>query len=64
MGTKRNINDLVKDCPMDMNKLNTKVDVNIIPLSSYDCLIGMDWLEEIHVVQDYYKTITCFDEEG
>jgi hypothetical protein len=48
-----------------MNGLNTKVDVNIIPLGSYDFIIGMDWLEKKHVVLDCYnKTITCLDEEG
>ena len=31
-GAKRKINELLKDCPIDMNGLNTKVDVNIIPL--------------------------------
>jgi hypothetical protein len=62
---KRKINELVKDCQIDMNGLNTKVHVNIIPLGSYDCLIGMDWLEKHHVVLDCYnKTITCLDEEG
>jgi predicted aspartyl protease len=65
IGDKRKINELVKYCPIDMNGLNTKVDVNIIPLGSYDCLIGMDWLEKHHVVLDYYnKTITCLDEDG
>jgi hypothetical protein len=48
MGAKRKINELVKYCPIEMNGLNTKVDVNIIPLGSYDCLIGMDWLEKHH----------------
>jgi hypothetical protein len=48
-----------------MNGLNIKVDVNIIPLGSYDCLIGMDWLEKQHVFLDCYnETITCLDEEG
>jgi hypothetical protein len=48
-----------------MNELNTKIDVNIIPLGSYDCLIGMDWLEKHHVFLDYYNmTISCLDEEG
>jgi hypothetical protein len=62
---KRKINELVKDCLIDMNGLNTKVDVNIIPLGSYDCIINMDWLEKHHVVLNYYnKTITCLDEEG
>jgi hypothetical protein len=46
-----------------MNGVNTKVDVNIITLGSYSFLIGMDWLENHHVVLDYYnKTITCLDE--
>jgi hypothetical protein len=45
MWAKRKINELVKYCPIDMNGLNTKVDVNVIPLGSYDFLIGMFWLE-------------------
>jgi predicted aspartyl protease len=62
---KRKINELVKYCQIDMNGINTKVYVNIIPLGSYDCLIGMDWLEKNHVVLDCYnKTITCLDGEG
>jgi hypothetical protein len=44
-GSKRKINELVKDFSIDMNGLSTKVDVNIIPLGSYECLIGMDWLK-------------------
>jgi hypothetical protein len=55
MGAKRRINELVKDCPMDMNGLNTKKYLNIIPLGSYDYLIGMDWLDKHHVVLDCYK---------
>jgi hypothetical protein len=63
IGAKRKIIELVKDGPINMNVLNTKVDVNIIPLGSYDCLTGMDWLEKHHVVLDCYnKTITCLDE--
>jgi hypothetical protein len=48
-----------------MNGLNTKVDVNITPLGSYDRLIDMDLLEKHHVFLDFYnKKITCLDEEG
>jgi hypothetical protein len=62
---KRKNNELVKYCPIYINGLNKKVDVNNIPLGSYDCLIGMDWLEKNHVVLDCYKyTITCLDEKG
>jgi predicted aspartyl protease len=64
-GDKIKINQLVKYSSIDMNGHNTKVDVNIIPLGSYDCLIGMDWLDKHHVILYYYnKTITCLYEEG
>jgi hypothetical protein len=50
---------------MDMNGLCTREDLNIIPLGSYDYLIGMDWLDQHHVVLDYYnKEFTLLDEEG
>ena len=50
---------------MDMNGLSTKYDLNIIPLGSYNFLIGMDWLDQHHVVLDFYnKLFTCLDEEG
>jgi hypothetical protein len=42
IGSKRRIIDLISDFPMKMNGVNTKVDLNIISLGSYDCLIGMD----------------------
>jgi hypothetical protein len=48
-----NIYELVKDSSIDMNGLDTKVDVNIIPLGSYDCLIGMDWLEKHHAILEF-----------
>jgi hypothetical protein len=65
IGAKRKINDMVQACPMEMNELRTKVDLNIIPLGSYYCIIDMDWLDQNHVVLDYYnKEFTCLYEEG
>jgi hypothetical protein len=56
---------MVKSCLMDMNGLNTKEDLNILPLGSYDCLIGMDWLDQHHAILDYHKKeFTFLDEEG
>jgi hypothetical protein len=56
---------MVKSCPRDMNGLNTKADLNILPLGSYDCLIGMDWFEQHHAILDCHnKEFTCLDEEG
>jgi hypothetical protein len=48
-----------------MNGLSTKADLNILPLGSYECLIGMDWLYQHHDVLDYRnKAFNCMDEEG
>jgi hypothetical protein len=42
IGTRRKITELVKSFPVDMNGLSTKAELNILPLGSYDCLIGVD----------------------
>ena len=45
-----------------MNDFLMHVNVNILPLGSYDLLIGMDWLEEHKVVLNCFdKTFTCTD---
>jgi hypothetical protein len=62
---KRKINEMVKSCPMDMNGLSTRTDLNILPLSSYDYLIGMDWLEQHYAIIDFFnKEFNCWDGEG
>jgi hypothetical protein len=64
-GTKRGIHDMVIICSISINSVNTSVDMNIIPLGSYDILIGMDWLENHHDVLDCHsKTFTCLDGDG
>ena len=42
--TKRKVTRFVKNCELLMNCLITHVDFNILPLGSYNILIGMDWL--------------------
>ena len=50
---------------MVMDGLVTCVDLNVLPLGSYDVLIGMDWVEAHRVKLDYYhKNFECMDEEG
>ena len=44
-GTKRKVSEVVEKCPLVMNDLITYVDLNVLPLGSYDVLIGMDWLK-------------------
>jgi hypothetical protein len=64
-GTKRGIHDMVRSCSISLNGVNIIFDLNIIPLGSYDILIGMDSLEKHHVVLDCHsKTFTCLDGDG
>jgi hypothetical protein len=64
-GARIKVNDMVKSCLIDMNGLNTKAYLNILPLCSYDCLIGMDWLDQHHTLLDCHnKNFVCLDEEG
>jgi hypothetical protein len=56
---------MVKSCLMYMNGLNTNEYLNIFPLGSYYCLIGMDWMDQHHALLDCHnKAFTCLDEEG
>ena len=43
-GTKRRVSEVIEKFPLSMNGLVTCVDLNDLPLGSYDVLIGMDWL--------------------
>jgi hypothetical protein len=62
-GARRKVNEMVKSCLIDMNGLNTREDLNILPLGSYDCLIGMDCLDPHHDLLDFHnKEFTCLDE--
>ena len=48
-----------------MDGLVTFADLNVLPLGSYDVLIGMDWLEAHRAkLHCYNKTFECLDEEG
>lgn len=63
--TKRKFVELVKSCPVDMNGLSTKEDLNILTLGSYDNLIGMDWLDQHNFILDCHsKEFTCLNEQG
>ena len=59
-GAKRKVTCYVKECALLMDDFKTTVKLNVLPLGSYDLLIGMDWLEQHKVVLNCYdKTFTC-----
>ena len=45
-GTKRKVTSFISSCEVHMQDLITKLYLNVLPLGSYDVLIGMDWLEK------------------
>ena len=48
-----------------MDKFETQVKLNVLPLGSYNILIGMDWLEKHQVILNcFQKTFTCLNKEG
>ena len=48
-----------------MSHFETQVKLNLLPLGSYDVLIGMDWLEKYQVILNcFQKTFTCLKNEG
>ena len=48
-----------------MDEFETSVKLNVLPLGSYDMLIGMDWLEQHRVVLKCFdKTFTCINNNG
>ena len=64
-GTKRKVSKIVKECELNLNGFLTKVNLNILPLGSYDVLIDMDWLEQHHVMLDcFQKSLLCTDSQG
>jgi hypothetical protein len=64
-GTKRKVTDFISDCELSLDGQNTKLNLNILPLGSYDIIIGMDWLEKHKVILDCYeKSLTYRDENN
>jgi predicted aspartyl protease len=60
---KRKVTEFISDCKLEISGHDTKVNLNILPLGSYDILIGMDWLEMHKFLLDYYeKSFTYKDE--
>lgn len=55
----------MEEFPIELNGFLTTIDLNILPLGSYDVIIGMDWLEKKKSKVDCYdKVVECFDDEG
>ena len=48
-----------------MSRFKTQVKLNVLPLGSYDILIGTNWLEKHQVVLNCFdKKISCLNDKG
>jgi hypothetical protein len=64
-GTKRKVTEVIPSFQFIMDGFPTQATLNILPLGSYDLLIGMNWLSTYKTKLDsYHKTLECENEEG
>jgi hypothetical protein len=61
--TKRKVFDFIYDCEFSLGGQNTKTNLNILPLGSYDIIIIMDWLERHKIVLDCYEKSLKYKDE-
>jgi hypothetical protein len=63
--TKRKVAEVIPSCQLIMGGMPTQATLNILPLGSYDLLIGMDWLAAYKTkLNCYHKTLECVNEEA
>ena len=63
-GEKRKVTNFIINCEVQLQDHKTKINLNVLPLGSYDMIIGMDWLERNKVVLKYFsKTFTYIAED-
>ena len=56
---------MVNQCPIKLAKMNTLVNVNVLPFVSYDLLVGIDWSQQHRAKVDCFnKIVTCLNEQG
>lgn len=63
IGTKKRVHYWVRACAFDLNGMSTATHLNVLPLGSYNMLLGMDWLYLHRTKVDCYdKEIECVDD--
>jgi hypothetical protein len=63
-GTKRKVTYFIFDCELRIDGQSTKLNMNILPLGSYDIIIGMDWLEKHKVILNCYENFFVYKDEN
>eukprot|EP00253_Pinus_taeda_P011178 PITA_11178 len=58
-GAKRRVGAKIRDCSFTIARQPVMADLNVLPLGSYDILIGMDWLEKHWSLVDSNQLAKC-----
>jgi len=57
--------EIIEAFPIRIEEFQTHADLNVLPLGSYEILLGMDWLAtHKEKLNCYDTTLECKDEEG
>jgi predicted aspartyl protease len=59
-GAKRKVVNFISDLEFILDGQKIRTNLNILPLGSYDMIIGMDWLEQHKAVLDCYTKILSY----
>jgi hypothetical protein len=59
-GTERKVVDFISDLEFSLDGQKIRTNLNILPLGSYDMIIGMDWLEQHKAILDCYTKILSY----
>jgi hypothetical protein len=62
-GTKRKVVDFVLDFEFSLDGQSIRTNLNILPLGSYDMILGMDWLEKHKAILDCYTKILSYKDD-
>lgn len=63
--TKTKVTSQVKQCLLNLDGYPIMEELNILPLGSYNLIIGMDWLErQANVMNFLERIVTCVSLDG
>jgi hypothetical protein len=63
-GAKRKVIDYIPDFEFSLDGQTIRTDLNILPLGSYDMIIGMDWLERHKAILNCYTKILSYKDDS
>jgi hypothetical protein len=63
-GTKRKVIDYISDLEFILDGQTIRTDLNILPLGSYDMIIGMDWLERHKAILNCYTKMLSYKDDS